>query len=151
MAYFTYDTSVLISRRLIDLRIRTKDFLLSSVVLLELTASAKDDSQRRFYEQVFRDCDQDKALIVPNDADWLFASKILFWLTRRRRRADGGTLRQLAPGMSQRMALDALIATSARRRKAAVVTENWGHFKAIQYFCDVKLIKASDFFDNRPQ
>ena len=146
MAYFTYDTSLIISKKHIDLRSRTKDFLLSSIVLLELTASAKDDSERKFYEGVFRDCDQDNALIVPNDADWLFASKILFWLTRRRRRVDGGKLRQLDPGMSQRMALDALLAASARRRKAAVVTEDWAHFKAIQYFCGVKLIKASDFF-----
>jgi hypothetical protein len=44
------------------------------------------------------------------------------------------------------MALDALLAASARRWEAAVVTDNWDHFKAIQYFCDFKLIKASDFF-----
>jgi hypothetical protein len=31
MAYFTYDTSVIISRKLFDLRIRTKDLVLSSV------------------------------------------------------------------------------------------------------------------------
>ena len=146
MAYFTYDTSVIISRNLIDLRSRTKDLLLSSVVFLELIASAKDDSRRKAYEGLFLDYEHDNSLIVPNDADWLFASKILFWLTRRRRRVDGGKLRQLDPGMSQRMALDALLAASARRRKAAVVTEDWDHFKAIQYFCGVKLIKASDFF-----
>jgi len=119
---------------------------MSSVVLLELTASAKDDSRRKMYEGYFRDFEQDATLIVPNEADWLFASKILYWLTHQRRRVDGGRLRQLAPGMSQRMALDALLAASARRWEAAVVTENWDHFKAIQYFCGVKLIKASDFF-----
>ena len=146
MAYFTYDTSVIISRNVIDLRSRAKDLLLSSVVVLELIASANDDSQRKYYESVFHDYEQENSLIVPNEADWLFASKILFWLTRRRRRVGGGKLRRLDPGVSQRMALDALIATSARRRKAAVVTENWDHFKAIQYFCGVKLIKASDFF-----
>jgi len=145
MAYFTYDTSVIISRRLVDFR-RRRGLLLSSVALLEVTASARDESQRKVYEDLSRDYEQDGSLIVPNNADWLLASKILFWLTRRRRRIDGGRLRQLAPGMSQQMALDALIATSARRWEAAVVTENWDHFKAIQYFCGVKLIKASDFF-----
>ena len=145
MPYFTYDTSVMVSRQLIDLR-NTNGLLMSSVVLLELTASAKDDSRRKMYEDYFRDFEQDDSLLVPNEADWLLASKILYWLSRRRRRLDGGRLRQLAPGMSQRMALDALIATSARRWEAAVVTENWDHFKAIQYFCGVKLIKASDFF-----
>ena len=145
MPYFTYDTSVMVSRTLIDLR-KTHGLLMSSVVLLELTASAKDDSRRKMYEGYFRDFEQDDTLIVPNKADWLFASKILYWLTHQRRRVDGGRLRQLAPGMSQRMALDALLAASARRWEAAVVTENWNHFKAIQYFCGVKLIKASDFF-----
>ena len=146
MAYFTYDTSVIISRKFIDLHSRAKDLVLSSVVFLELIASANDDSERKFYEGFFHKYEQDGTLIVPNEADWLLASKILFWLTRRRRRVDGGKLRRLDPGMSQRMALDALIAASARRWKAAVVTDNWDHFKAIQYFCGVKLIKASDFF-----
>ena len=146
MPYFTYDTSVMISRGLIDLRLRTQGVFLSSVVLLELMASAKDDSRRRIYEGLFLKHGRDNTLIVPNEADWLLASKILYWLTHRRRRVDGGRLRQLAPGMSQRMALDTLLAVSARRWEATVVTENWDHFKAIQYFCSVKLIRASDFF-----
>ncbi len=146
MPYFTYDTSVMISRRPLDLHFRTKGLFLSSVVLLELMASAKDDSMLKILKDVFLRCERDNTLIVPNEADWLLASKILYWLSRRRRRIDGGRLQQLAPGMSQRMALDALIAASARRWDAAVVTENWDHFKAIQYFCGVKLIKASDFF-----
>ena len=145
MSYFTYDTAVIIARGPVDLN-HTKGLLLSSVVLLELMASAPDDSLRKLYEGLFLNCGRDNVLIVPNEADWLLASKILYWLTHRRRRVDGGRLRQLAPGMSQRMALDALLAVSARRWKAAVVTENWDHFKAIQYFCGVKLIKASEFF-----
>lgn len=44
------------------------------------------------------------------------------------------------------MALDALIALSARRRKAIVVTANWSDFDAIRYYSDFKLIRASDFF-----
>ena len=146
MPYFTYDTSVMISRGPLDLLLSTKGLVLSSVVLLELMASATDNSHRKVYESMFLNYERENALIVPNEADWLYASKILYWLTHQRRRVDGGRLRQLAPGMSQRMALDALIAVSARRWKAAIVTENWNHFKAIQYFCGVKLIKASDFF-----
>ncbi len=46
------------------------------------------------------------------------------------------------------MALDVLIAVSARRLKAAVVTENWIDFKAIQRYCNVKIVKASKFFQN---
>ena len=44
------------------------------------------------------------------------------------------------------MALDALLAVSARRWKTTVVTENWNDFKSIQRFCNVKLIKATLFF-----
>src|ERR1041385_2431111 len=124
MSYFTYDTAVIIARRPVDLH-KTKGLLLSSVVLLELMASAPDDSLRKIYEGLFLDFERDNKLIVPNEVDWLFASKILYWLTHRRRRVEGGRLRQLAPGMSQRMALDALLAASARRLEAAVVTDNW--------------------------
>jgi len=146
MAYFTYDTSVLIARRSVDLRAKPSQFLLSSVVLMELTFSSKENSQRKYYEYLFQDYRHDNSLIVPNDADWLLAGKILFLLTQRRRKVEGGRLHRLAPGMAQRMALDALLAASARRWKAAVVTENWRDFKAIQRFCSVQLIKASDFF-----
>src|SRR5262245_38982298 len=117
MPYFTYDTSVMISRSPLDLLLTRKGVFLSSVVLLELMASATDNSHRKLYEGLFLRYRRDNTLIVPNEADWLLASKILYWLSRRRRRIDGGRLQQLAPGMSQRMALDALIAVSARRWK----------------------------------
>jgi predicted nucleic acid-binding protein len=47
----------------------------------------------------------------------------------------------------QRLALDALIAASARRWKATVVTENWNDFAAIRRFCNVRILKASEFFE----
>ncbi len=100
---------------------------------------------RKSYEGTFLESmRQDNSLIVPTEADWLFASKILFWLTHQRRlrwQYVGSS-----PGMSQRMALDALLAASARRWKAAVVTENWRPLQSHSGFCDVQLIKASDFF-----
>jgi predicted nucleic acid-binding protein len=119
---------------------------MSAVVLMELTASARDDSQRKTYEKLFRQYRQDNSLIIPDDNDWLLASRILFWLTQSRRRSDKGKLKRLPTGASQRMALDVLIAVSARRWKATVVTENWSDFKAIQRFCNTKIVRASDFF-----
>ncbi len=50
-------------------------------------------------------------------------------------------------GATQRMALDALIATSARRYKVIVVTENYDDFNAIKYYCDFKLMKGADFLE----
>ncbi|HXI25783.1 MAG TPA: hypothetical protein VNG71_18140 [Pyrinomonadaceae bacterium] len=78
MSYFTYDTSVIISRKVTDLPGLPGSFLLSAVVLMELTASAKDESQRKVYERLFRQYQQDNSLIVPDENDWLLASKILF-------------------------------------------------------------------------
>jgi len=145
MAYFTYDTSVIISRRLVFAPSLPGNFRLSSIVLLELTASAKDESQRKAYEELSRGYQKKELLIVPNADDWLLASKILYWLTQGRRR-NSTRLRRLSHGQSQRMALDALLAASARRCKVGVVTENWRDFKLIQRFCNVKVFKANEFF-----
>jgi len=146
MAYFTYDTSVFISRKLTDFTEMTQSFRLSAVVLMELITAADDDSRRKFYEEAFRKNKQADTLIVPNEVDWLLASNILYLLTHARKRSHKGKLPRMPPGASQRMALDVLIAVSARRWRAAVVTENWVDFKAIQRYCNVTVIKASKFF-----
>jgi predicted nucleic acid-binding protein len=146
MPYFTYDTSVIISKSLVIYTDKASNFVMSSVVLLELMASANDDSRRKPLERLFRDYAHDNSLIVPNEDDWLLASKVLYWLAQNRRRVSGGRLPRLAPGVSQRLALDALIATRARRWKAEVVTDNWNDFAAIRRFCNVKIVKASEFF-----
>ena len=146
MPYFTYDTSVIISGKLVVPPARSSNFLMSAVVLMELSASARDNSELKIYEGLFRDYGQDNSLIVPNGDDWLLASKVLYWLSQGRRRVCKGRLRRLAPGVAQRLALDALIAASARRWKATVVTENWNDFAAIRRFCNVKVLKASEFF-----
>lgn len=146
MPYFTYDTSVIISRHPVSLRVRPNNLLLSSVVLMELIAGAKDVSLRKSYERLFRDYSEDDCLIIPSEDDWLLAGKVLYWLTQGRRRLGGGKLHRLPPGASQRMALDVLIAAGARRWNAGIVTENWKDFTAIKRFCDVKILRASDFF-----
>lgn len=122
MPYFTYDTSVVIGRKSLVFPGKSSNFRHSAVVMMELMLSARDDTERRLYERVYRDSEHDESLIVPNVADWLLAGNILFWLTNRRRRVEGGSLRRLEPGRSQRMVLDALLAASARRWKAAVIT-----------------------------
>src|ERR1041384_5848797 len=147
MAYFTYDTSVIVSRRALDRPDLPGSFLLSSVVLMELMASCRGESQRKLYERLFRQYQQDNSLIVPDGDDWLLASRVLFMLAQSRRRSSRGKIKRLSAGVSQRMALDALIAISARRWKATVVTENWDDFKAIQRYCrTTRIARASDFF-----
>lgn len=146
MPYFTYDTSVCISRKLTNFHEMPPSFVLSSVVIMELMAGAEDQSHLRFYERTFRQYQQRDLLITPNEEDWVFASRVLYLLTHERKRSRKGKLPRLPPGASQRLALDALIAVSARRWKTLVVTENWADFKAIQRYCSTKIVKAADFF-----
>ena len=89
---------------------------------------------------------RDDLIIVPNADDWLLAAKVLTLLTHARRRSHNGKLKRLPPGASQRLALDVLIAVSARRWKAQVVTENWADFKAIQRYCNTTIVRAAEFF-----
>jgi len=143
MALYTFDTSVIIAYRVTEL---PQNFLLSGVVIAELTAGARDDSNRKVFEAMRRDYDKLDALIVPTPDDWLTASRILFWLSKGRKKKAGGKTPPLLPGASQRMFLDALIAVSAGRIGATVVTQDWDDFKAMQYYCDVKLKRGADFF-----
>ena len=113
---------------------------------MELMASAKDDSQRRELELAYRDYAKDNSLIVPSTDDWLMTSKVLYWLAHGRKRSAKGKSPRLKPGASQRMALDVLIAVSARRWSTTVITDNWDDFKAIQRYCNVKIVKGTEFF-----
>jgi predicted nucleic acid-binding protein len=145
MPYFTYDTSVIVARKL-SLHEMPRSFVMSAVVMMELISSAVDVSRRKSFEHFFRQYQADNLLIVPNVDDWLLAAKIMFLLAQDRRREGRGKLKRLPPGASQRLALDVLIAVSARRFKAQVVTENWADFKAIQRYCNTTIIKAAQFF-----
>ena len=143
MPIYTFDTSVIIAQRVKEL---PRSFLLSAVVMAELTASASDDSTRKVFESMRNSAANLGALIVPTHDDWLTASRILFWLSQGRKKKQGGKAPKLVTGASQRMFFDALIAVSARRAGATVVTNDWRDFRAIQYYCPVKLILGSDFF-----
>jgi predicted nucleic acid-binding protein len=143
MPRVTFDTSVIIAYKMTDV---PENFMLSAVVIGELIAGASDDSKRKEYEAIRRDHEKNDTLFVPTAEDWLFASRILFWLTRKRKKQAGGQTPPLKVGASQRMMMDALIAVSARREDVVVVTEDWDDYKAIQYYCKVKLKRGSDYF-----
>ena len=119
---------------------------MSAVVLMELMAGANDRSYQKVYEQVFRHYQKNNLLIIPTYDDWFTTSKILYLLTQGRKRMQKGRIRPLPPGVSQHLALDVLIAVSARRWKAKVVTEIWADFKAIQRYCNTRIVRAAQFF-----
>lgn len=143
MPLVTFDTSVFNSYKPKGF---PSGFLFSAVVIQELIASANDDSEVDKWVATRRAAEKEDRLIVPDSADWLLASKVLYWLMQKRKKKAGGKSPPLKTGASQRMALDALIAVSARRYKATVVTVNWRDFEAIQYYCKFKAIKASNYF-----
>lgn len=143
MPGITFDTSVFISHKPADF---PAGFLMSAVVVQELIAAAADEAELRRWVATFRAYEREGRLIVPTAGDWLMAAKVLSWLARGRKKQAGGKSPRRTPEAKQRMALDALIATSARRVGATVVTANWDDFRAIQYYCDVKVRRASDLF-----
>lgn len=143
MPPITFDTSVFKSYKPADF---PAGFVFSAVVIQEMMASANDDSELKRWAAAWGAYEREDRLIVPTSADWLLASKVLYWLMQKRKKKAGGKSPPLKPGASQRMALDALIAVSARRHKAAVVTVNWSDFEAIRYYCNVEVMRASDFF-----
>lgn len=71
------------------------------------------------------------------------------WLAHTKKTTRSSSL-ILKPGATQRMALDTLMAVSARRWNTTVITDNWNDFKAIQRYCNVKIVKGSDFFSVSP-
>jgi predicted nucleic acid-binding protein len=143
MTRITFDTSVIIAYKVTE---APKNFVLSAAVISELIAGAGDDSERKTHEAFRRAHEQNGTLIVPTAEDWLFASRILFWLSQKRKKQAGGQTPPLKIGASQRMMLDALIAVSARREDVVVVTNDWDDYKAIQYYCKVKLKRGDDYF-----
>jgi uncharacterized membrane protein YhhN len=92
MPYFTYDTSVIISRKLTDLQRMPQSFLMSAVVLMELMAGAKDRSRQKVYEGLFRYYQGRNLLIVPTVEDWFLVGKILYLLTHSRKLLEKGKL-----------------------------------------------------------
>ena len=69
MPYFTYDTSVIIARNLSAFQKVPQSFLMSAIVLLELIGSSGDATERKRYEQLFRQYQKDILLFVPIDED----------------------------------------------------------------------------------
>ncbi len=144
MPSVTYDTSIFIAYKPTRY---PAGFLMSAVVAQELIASATEESESRRWQAATRAYETEERLIVPTMEDWLMASKVLYWLGQGRKRRGKGKSPRLQPEAKQRMVLDALIATSARRVGAKVVTNNWDDFKAIQYYYDdLKLERGDEFF-----
>jgi predicted nucleic acid-binding protein len=130
------DTNVYIQHRL---AILPGSGLVSSVVLQELTAGARDDAEVRRLGIVRAKAAEQGALITRDGEDWWFAGKVLNLLYRGRESRRKGPTLSIPKEEQQRLVRDVLIARSAKRVNASVATYNRADFKKISRFCNVRL------------
>lgn len=143
MARVVFDTDVFIKYKPAVL---PAGFLLSAVVLQELTAGANDKSELQGWDDSRRRHEKAGTLLVPTAEDWWLAGKVVNSLLRGLRSTHGGRTPRVSKTEQQRIIRDVLIAQTARRAGAAVVTDNVADFAKIKRFCNVRLIKGASYF-----
>lgn len=143
MPIITFDTCIFISYKP---PFDTKGSPLSAVVLHELTVGATDNGELRYWESIRKDFEKNGKLVVPNGEDWFLAGKVINSLQRGRRAANKGRTPKNSADESRRIIRDVLIARTAKRVNALLVTDNVGDFEKIQNFCKVKTVTGNEFF-----
>lgn len=137
------DTNVFIRHGFADLVERGP---LSAVVLQEITAGAADGNAVRDLGVLGQKLERRGRLLVPNGEDWFYASKVLNALYHGLRSHRQGHTPAIPRQEQQRLVRDVLIARSAKRANAAVVTYNRGDFEKIRRFCNVQIRRPEEFF-----
>jgi predicted nucleic acid-binding protein len=137
---YVVDTNVVIRHQLSAL-----PGLVSAVVLQELAAGARDIAEVRRLGWMRAEAEDDGVLLTPDGEDWYYAGKVLNSLHRglRSRRAPGPVA--IPKEEQQRLLRDVLIARSAKRVNAAVMTYNVRDFEKIRRFCDVRVVEPEAF------
>lgn len=125
---FLVDTSVFIAaayhrpyRNLLNTITRQERLLLSSIVAMELYAGFRSQAARRDFTGLHRNLHRAGRIVTPQHEDFLLGGHVLFYLSR--------TLDQFDFKNHFR---DGLIAVSAVRLGATVVTENGRNFQLWQ-------------------
>ncbi|HEX2204809.1 MAG TPA: hypothetical protein VHG91_15985 [Longimicrobium sp.] len=119
---------------------------MSAVVIQELTAGASDAAEVREYDVLRRRFERTGRLLVPDGEDWWMVGKILNSLLRGARSRTPGRPVAISKPEQQRLVRDVLIARSAKRVGATVVTENLADFRKIRRFCDVRVLPPTELF-----
>ncbi|HMV49031.1 MAG TPA: type II toxin-antitoxin system VapC family toxin [Blastocatellia bacterium] len=144
MARIVFDTSVWIAYKPTAL---PNNFLMSAVVLQELTAGATDSTNLKKWETAYRLHEKEGTLLVPTGEDWWLAGKVLSALLRGLKSKAGGLTPKLAATEKQRIIRDVLIARTAKRAGALLVTDNRADFEMIRRFCAVRIVTGKSYFD----
>jgi predicted nucleic acid-binding protein len=146
MPRVTYDTSVFIAYKPAEL---PAGFLMSAVVLQELAAGADDKSELQRLDAARRGFEKAGTLLVPTGEDWWLAGKVLNSLLRGLKSKRGGLTPKLPAAEKQRIIRDVLIARTARRAGALLVTDNVSDFKLINRFCAVRVAPGRQYFSSQ--
>jgi hypothetical protein len=85
--------------------------------------------------------------IAPDGEDWWFAGKVLNALYRGLRSHRRGPTPAIPKEEQQRLLRDVLIARSARRINASVVTYNAADFEKIRRFCNVRVVEPAEILN----
>lgn len=138
------DTNVFIRHGLERLVVRGP---LPAVVLQEITAGASDRNAVRDLSLLGQKLERRGRLLVPNGEDWFYTGKVLnaLYLGLRSRYSRERVV--IPKDEQQRLVRDVLIARSAKRTNAAVVTYNRGDFEKIRRFCSVRLMDPERFLE----
>lgn len=135
-----YDTNVIIRHGMSNV-----PGLVSAVVLQELTAGAQDTAGVRRLGSLRAAAEEDGVLLTPDGEDWYQAGKVLNALHRGLRSHRGGHTPAIPKEEQHRLLRDVLIARSARRVNAPVVTYDRADFEKIRRFCNVRLEDPETF------
>lgn len=141
------DTNVFIRHRITKVPSRC---LLSAVVLQELAAGASDGAELRSWGAIRDRSEYAGRLLVPDGEDWFQAGRVLNSLLRGLPSVRRGRIPAIDRGEQQRLVRDVLIARSARRVNAPVVTYNAADFEKIRHYCNVRVMEPADFLETPP-
>jgi predicted nucleic acid-binding protein len=138
-----YDTSVFIAYKPATF---PAGFYMSAIVIQELAAGAEDKSDLQELNALRLDYEMQGRLLVPTGEDWWLAGKVLNSLLRGLKSRQGGLTPKLPAAEKQRIIRDVLIARTARRAGALLVTDNLKDFKLIARFCAVRATAGRQYF-----
>jgi len=145
MPTISFDTSVFISYKA-RLKAIPESSFVSIVVIQELMAGARDNSELKAWEATAKKFESIGRLLVPTTEDWLLAGRALNSLLRGLKSKRSGNTPKLHPEQKQLIIRDVLIARTVRRAGGILVTNNISDFKKIKKFCNVSVQSGSEFF-----
>lgn len=143
MPIVTYDSSVFIAYRPTSFPI---GFRMSAVVLQEMTAGSGDKTEIKLWEASLRKHTTAGTLLIPTGEDWFLAGKVLYALLQGLKSQARGQTPRLPANEKQRIIRDVLIARTAKRVGALLVTDNLKDFERIKRFCAVRTVSGANYF-----